>query len=185
MFGKNVKLNNPAFIHGSALVYGNVTIGNGASLWPYTVIRAEKHEVVIGEKTNIQDFVMIHIGLSSGTHIGDYCSVTHHCTIHGCSIGDNCMVGIGSTIMTGCKIGNNCIIAGHSFLKEDNSIVMGCPGKVVKEKNNYIANRVNAFLYYQNALGYGQDKHQQWSREDVMDKIASFQAELEREYKTN
>lgn len=189
MFGKNVNVNSPAFIHPSAQVYGNVTIGDGASLWPYSVIRAETHEVVIGNKTNIQDFVMIHIGVSSGTYIGNYCSITHHCTLHGCTIGDNCIVGINSTIMDGCRIGKNCIIAGHTFLKEgtiipDNSIVMGCPGEVVKQKNNYIANKVNAFLYYENALAHRQGNHQRWSQKDLLDKVALFQEELEREYKT-
>ncbi len=61
-FGPSVSLNNRAFIHPTALIYGNVFIGEGASLWPYAVIRSEMHEVRIGKRTNIQDFVMIHVG---------------------------------------------------------------------------------------------------------------------------
>ena len=78
---------------------------------------------------------MIHVGSSTGTVIGAHCTITHHCTIHGCTIGDNCLIGINATIMDGAVIGENCIVAGGSFIKErtvipDNSIVMGIPGKV-------------------------------------------------------
>jgi carbonic anhydrase/acetyltransferase-like protein (isoleucine patch superfamily) len=122
---------------------------------------------VIGSYTNIQDFVMLHIGAASGTHIGSHCSITHHCTIHGCTIGDNCLIGINSTIMDGCVIGDNCIIAGHSFLKEGsiippNSIVMGAPGKVTRTRNNFVPNRLNAYMYYRNALAYADGRYREW-----------------------
>jgi len=81
-FGPGVVLDNPAFIHDTALVYGHVHIAEGASLWPYVVIRSEMHEVRIGPRTNIQDFVMIHVGNTTPTIIGANCSITHHCTIH-------------------------------------------------------------------------------------------------------
>ncbi|MFX6330628.1 gamma carbonic anhydrase family protein, partial [Acinetobacter baumannii] len=90
----------------------------------------EVHEVVIGPRSNVQDFVMIHVGNSGGTIVGADCSITHHVTLHGCTLGDNVLVGIGATIMDGCVIGENSIIAGGSFLKENtivppNSIVAG------------------------------------------------------------
>jgi len=157
-----------AYIHSTAQVYGKVTLKEGVSLWPNVVIRAEMHEVEIGRKTNIQDFVMIHIGISNGTIIGSHCSITHHCTLHGCIIGDNCLIGINSTVMDGCVIGDNCIVAGHTFLKEgtvipDNSIVMGNPGKAVKERDNSVSNHMMAVAYYENALGYAQGDHRRWS----------------------
>ncbi|WP_169544639.1 gamma carbonic anhydrase family protein [Sneathiella aquimaris] len=172
-FGPEINAEKAAFIHPTALMYGRITLGEGSSLWPYSVIRAESKEVTIGEHTNIQDFVMIHIGDTTGTHIGAHCSITHHCTIHGCTIGDNCLIGINTTIMDGCVIGDNCIIAGHSFLKEgtiipDNSIVMGTPGKVVRTQNNYVKCRANAFMYYRNALAYSKGEHREWSSEDCM-----------------
>ncbi len=172
-FGPDVTIDNAAYVHPSALVYGKVYIAKGASLWPNSVIRAETRDVSIGEFTNIQDFAMIHIGDTTGTHIGSHCSITHHCTIHGCTIGDNCLIGINSTIMDGCVIGDNCIIAGHSFLKEgtiipDNSIVMGTPGKVVREQNNYVKCRMNAFMYYRNALAYSKDSHREWASEECL-----------------
>nr|WP_277346033.1 hypothetical protein [Sneathiella chinensis] len=129
---------------------------------------------------------MIHIGDTTGTYIGNHCSITHHCTIHGCTIGDNCLIGINTTIMDGCVIGDNCIIAGHSFLKEgtvipDNSIVMGTPGKVVRSQNNYVKCRTNAFLYYRNALAYSKGEHREWEsdrcRDAVRDEISKLVSE--------
>ncbi|MCB2100807.1 MAG: gamma carbonic anhydrase family protein [Rhodobacterales bacterium] len=161
-------LNNPAFIHPSALMYGRVTVDEGASLWPNVVVRAEMHEVRIGRFTNIQDFVMIHVGWHTPTLVGDYCSITHHCTLHGCTIGDNCLIGIGATVMDGCVIGDNCIVAGHAFLKEGtvippNSIVMGAPAKVVRARDSFVANRINALMYHHNALAYARGDHRAWT----------------------
>ena len=133
-FGPLVTLNDPAFIHPSVQIYGRVAVDAGASLWPNTVVRAENYEVRIGASTNIQDFTMIHVGSSTGTFIGAHCSITHHCTIHGCTIGDNSLIGINATIMDGAIIGDNCIVAGGAFVKggtvvPDNSIVMASPAK--------------------------------------------------------
>ena len=83
-----ITYNNPAFIHSSALLYGKIIINEGASIWPHVVIRSEAYEVEIGEKSNIQDFVMIHVGYHCGTIIGRFSTIAHHCTLHGCTIGD-------------------------------------------------------------------------------------------------
>lgn len=176
MSNKQDIFEDAAFVHDTARVYGNVKIGHGSSLWPYAVVRAEIYEVVIGTKSNIQDFVMIHVGNGTGTIVGDYCSITHHCTLHGCTIGDNCLIGINSTIMDGCVIGDNCIIAGHTILKEgtvipDNSIVAGSPGKVIKTRNSYEPNRFNAMAYYENALGYAEGDHRRLSDPAVMERL--------------
>ena len=159
LIGPDVTLNNPAFVHESALLYGKVTVGPESTIWPHVVMRAETHEIVIGRRTNIQDFAMIHIGSNSPTIIGNNCSITHHCTIHGAEIGDNCLIGINATIMDGVKIGRNCIIGGHTIVTEntvipDNSIVVGSPGKVVKSLDNREANQGNADFYYRNGLNY-------------------------------
>jgi carbonic anhydrase/acetyltransferase-like protein (isoleucine patch superfamily) len=171
-YGDRVRLNGTAFIHPTVELYGDISIGEGSSLWPHVVARCEDFEVKVGERTNIQDFVMIHVGNDTGTQIGDYCSITHRCTIHGCRIEDNCLIGINTTIMDGCVIGRNSIVAGHSFLKENtiippNSIVMGTPGKVVREQNNYVGNRINALLYYRNALAYNRGEHREWEKQEL------------------
>jgi carbonic anhydrase/acetyltransferase-like protein (isoleucine patch superfamily) len=175
-------LRNPAYIHESAYLYGKVIVEEGASIWVNAVARAEHKEIVIGAYTNIQDFAMLHIDDATPTIIGSHCSITHHCTIHGCTIGDNCLIGINATIMDGCVIGENSIIGGHTFLKEGtvvppNSIVMGVPGKVVRTQNNFVRNRVNAFMYYRNALAYSAGEHREWARAEIP---AEVQAEIQR-----
>ena len=107
-------LRNPAYIHESAWLYGKVTVEEGASIWINAAARAEHKEIVIGAYTNIQDFVMLHIGDATPTLIGSHCSITHHCTIHGCTIGDNCLIGINSTIMDGCVIGETSMLYSSS-----------------------------------------------------------------------
>ena len=140
-------------------MYGKVEIGEGASLWPYSVIRAEGFHVRLGRYTNLQDHVMVHVGYGKPTIVGDYCSITHRVVLHGCTIGDNCLIGIGATVMEGAVIGENSIVAGHSFVADNtiippNSIVMGTPAKVVRTVNSFVANKLNAMLYYRNALCY-------------------------------
>ncbi|MEO8839913.1 MAG: gamma carbonic anhydrase family protein [Herbaspirillum sp.] len=186
--GPEVDLQQAAYVHDSAILYGKVSVGENASIWMNVVARAEQTEITIGRYSNVQDFVMLHIGDHTGTHIGDHVSITHHCTIHGATIGDNCLIGINSTIMDGCVIGANSIVAGHSFLKEGtiippNSIVMGAPGKVTRTQNNYVRNRLNAYFYYRNALAYASGNYRAWSDAnfpaDVAAEIARLTAELE------
>ena len=157
--GAGVTLDDPAFIHPTALSHGKVRIGRGASVWPYAVFRAEMFEIVVGERTNIQDFVMVHVGNRTPTIVGRDCSITHHVTLHGCEIGDACLVGIGATVMDGARIGANSIVAGHSIVTEgsefpENSIIGGAPAKLIKTRDNGAANRRNALFYHLNALNY-------------------------------
>ncbi len=157
--GPDVTLNNPAFIHDTALLHGKVTLGQGTSVWPYVVTRAEMHEITIGARTNIQDHVMIHVGYDTPTLVGEDCSITHRVVLHGCTLGDRVLIGIGATIMDGAKIGSNSIVAGHSIVTEgsvfpENSIIAGSPAKLIKTRDNSTANLMNARFYYQNALNY-------------------------------
>lgn len=167
-FGPDVTVDPAAYVHPSAQVYGKVSIAPDASIWPNVVVRAESQEVVIGARSNIQDFVMIHVGAGTGTIIGEDCSITHHVTLHGCRIGDRVLVGIGATIMDGSVIGENSIIAGQAFLKEGtvippNSIVMGAPAKVARARNSGAANAFNAWMYRENAAAYVRGEHRLWS----------------------
>ena len=157
--GPDVTLDDLAFIHDSALLHGKVTIGKGSSVWPHVVMRAEMFEIKIGENTNLQDFVMVHVGAATPTIVGDNCSITHHCTIHGCTIGDNCLIGINATLMDGVKIGNNCIVAGHCIINEgkefpDNSVIAGVPGKLIATRDNSERTRFNAAFYNRIARNY-------------------------------
>ena len=176
-----------AYIDPSVRVYGSVEIGDGASLWPYTVIRAEGFSVRIGACSNLQDHVMVHVGYARPTIVGDYCSITHRVTLHGCTIGDNCLIGIGATIMEGAVIGENSIVGGHTFVADDtiippNSIVMGTPGKVVRTRNNFVANRLNALMYRRNARCYANGDHRAWDGPEFEREMRTWRSEIEREF---
>ena len=182
-YGPDVTLIEPAFIDSSVRMFGKVTVRAGASIWPNAVIRAEDHEVEIGLHSNVQDFCMIHVGLRSGTHIGTHCSITHHCTIHGARIGDNCLVGINATLMEGVVVGDNCTIAGGTFIPDgtvipDNAIVMGVPGKVIRTENRWVTNRINAWFYWRNAQAYARGEHREWAREDFKRALAEEHTRL-------
>ena len=155
----SVNHEHAGFIHPSAHIYGNVSIGSGSSVWINAAIRAELHEVRIGARTNVQDFVMIHMGFKHPTIIGDDCSITHHATLHGCEIADRCLIGINATVMDGAKIGANSIVAGHAIVMEnaifpENSIIAGVPARLIKERDNSEDNLMNAKFYCQNARNY-------------------------------
>lgn len=176
-----------AYIDPSARVHGEVEVGADASLWPYTVIRAESRHVRIGRCTNLQDHVMVHVGYHAPTIVGDFCSITHRVVLHGCTIGDNCLIGIGATVMEGVVIGENSIVAGHSFVADNtvippNSIVMGTPAKVVRTTNNFVANKLNAMLYLRNARAYAQGNHRAWDGPEHEREMSAHKAEIEREF---
>ena len=185
-FGPLVEMDNPAFIHDTVEIFGKAYIGEGVSIWPRVVIRAETSENIIGPYSNLQDFVLVHIGSSKGTTIGAYCSITHKATVHGCTIGDNCLIGINATVMDNVVIGDNCIVAGHSIVPEEaqipaNSIVAGVPGVVVKSRNNFVANRLNAFVYNYNGEAYTRGDYRAWDTEVFREAYAAEQASLEEE----
>ncbi len=151
-------------------------------------MRAEMNHISIGSYTNVQDFAMIHVS-SVPTIIGEYCSITHHSTVHAATIGNNCLIGINATIMDRAIIGANSIVAGHTIVTEDtvipeNSIVAGIPGKVVASKNCYVANRVNAMAYHENAVAYSMGNHRRWSESEYQQKIESWQELFESELKS-
>ena len=176
-----------AYLDPTARVYGKVAIGENASLWPYSVIRAEGFHVGIGAFTNLQDHVMVHVGYHKPTIVGDYCSITHRVTLHGCTIGDHCLVGIGATVMEGALIGENSIIAGNSFVVDGtivppNSVVMGTPAKVVRSQNNFVANKLNALMYWRNALCYARGVLRGWDGPQFEAQMAAWRKEIELEF---
>ncbi len=156
------------FVAPGVQLYGRIQIGEGSSVWPNAVIRCEVNEVVVGRYTNLQDFVMVHIGYDHPTRIGDFCSITHHATVHGCTIGDACLVGINATIMDGAVIGNGSIVAGGAFVTEGSefpagSIIAGVPAKRIRERDMSRPNRLNAWQYHRNAQAYARGDHRTWT----------------------
>lgn len=182
------RFRSAAYIDPTARIYGEVEFGEGASTWPYTVIRAESRFVRVGRCSNLQDHVMVHVGYHAPTIVGDYCSITHRVVLHGCTIGDHCLIGIGATVMEGAVIGENSIVAGHSFVADNtvvppNSIVMGTPAKVVRTLNNFVSNRINALLYHRNALAYARGDHRAWDGPEYEAEQERWKAEVEQAFR--
>jgi carbonic anhydrase/acetyltransferase-like protein (isoleucine patch superfamily) len=148
-------------------LYGRVEIGEDSSVWPNAVIRCEANRVRIGRMTNIQDFVMIHVGDDHATEIGDFCSITHHATVHGATIGDHCLIGIHATLMDGAVIGAGSIVGGGALVPEGaefpaHSIIVGTPARRVTERDCARSNRLNAWNYHRNAEHYRRGEHRAW-----------------------
>ena len=180
---KGDNMSQPIFQAPGVQIYGDVRFnGEGISLWPNCVLRAEVQHIEIGAYTNVQDMCMLHIA-DTPTVIGEYCSLTHHCTIHGATIGNHCLIGINATIMDGAVIGDNCIVAGHSIVREGtvippNSIVAGVPGKVVASRDNRAANHMNAVAYYENGVAFARGYHRRWSDEDYLQQMGELAQSL-------
>lgn len=116
-----------------ACVVGDVTLGKGVSVWYNAVIRGDKGPIVIGENTNVQDGVVMH----NVTRVGAGCTLGHNAIVHGCTIGDNVLIGMGAVVLDGAKIGDNCLVGAGSLVtgKMDapaGSMILGSPAKVVR-----------------------------------------------------
>lgn len=182
-----VDLSRAAYVHPSAAVYGKVVAHDGASIWCNAVIRSEAAHVEIGHNTNIQDFVMIHTDPGRPVVIGEHCSITHHATIHGATIGNNVLVGINATIYGGAVIGDNSIVGQHAYVKDGtivppNSVVVGSPAKVIRTHNSWVANRLNALFYRRNAEAYARGEHRAWEGPDFEAWLQSEMARLTAEF---
>lgn len=121
----------------NAVVVGRVELKEDASVWFGATLRGDNEPIIIGGRTNIQDGSVLHTDPGAPLTIGADVTVGHMVMLHGCEIGDNSLIGIGSTILNRVRIGKNCIIGAHALITEgkeipDNSVVMGAPGKVVK-----------------------------------------------------
>lgn len=130
-------IDSSVYVASGVLVIGDVKIDQGASIWFNSVLRGDIDRIHIGKYTNIQDNSTVHVMGDHPTIIGDYVTVGHNAVVHGCTIGNNCLIGMGSILLGYCKIGDNCIVAAGTLITEGkiipaNSMVMGVPGKVVR-----------------------------------------------------
>ncbi|MBC8015906.1 MAG: gamma carbonic anhydrase family protein [Sporomusaceae bacterium] len=159
--GMTPKVDDDVFLAKGAYVIGDVTIASHANIWFNTVIRGDVHPIKIGQYTNIQDNCTIHVMHNHPTVIGDYVTVGHGVIIHACHIANNCLIGMGSIILSYAEIGENCIIGAGSLITENkkippNSLVMGSPGKVVRTvtAEEIEAIRTSAINYYEESQKY-------------------------------
>lgn len=126
------------FVAKGAVVLGDITIAKDCSIWYNATIRSTESYISIGEGSNVQDNAVIHVDYDHPTIIGSRVTIGHGAIIHGCSIDDNSLIGMGAIILNGAKIGKNCIIAAGTLVPQnkeipDNSLVMGSPGKIVRQ----------------------------------------------------
>lgn len=125
------------FVAENATVIGKVRIENNVSIWFNAVVRGDCDWIIIGENSNVQDGAVLHTDPGIQLTIGKNVTVGHKVMLHGCSIGDNSLIGINSVILNGACIGKNCLIGANSLVTEnkeipDGSLVMGSPAKVIK-----------------------------------------------------
>jgi carbonic anhydrase/acetyltransferase-like protein (isoleucine patch superfamily) len=138
----------------SADVMGKVRLLSDASVWFGAVLRGDNEWITLGEGSNVQDGCVLHTDMGAPLTIGRNCTVGHSAILHGCTIGDNSLVGMGATILNHAVIGKNCLVGANSLIPEgkiipDNSLVVGVPGKVIRQLDAEAVQKLTA-----SALGY-------------------------------
>jgi carbonic anhydrase/acetyltransferase-like protein (isoleucine patch superfamily) len=154
-------IHDSVFIAPDAQVLGDVTIKEDVGIWFHTTIRGDRASIHIGKGSNVQDNCVIHVGKNQPVDIGEYVTIGHSAVIHGCTIGDNTLIGMGAIVMNGARIGANCIIGAAALVTQDmvvpdGSLILGCPGKIVRkitEEENR-SSRENAQMYVEEAKEY-------------------------------
>lgn len=142
---KSVKISENARIAKQSVITGDVMIGRDSCVLYFAVIRGDEAPVVIGEESNIQENCTVHVSHNKPVHIGNNVTVGHNAVIHGCTIGDRSLIGMGAVVLDGAKIGNDCIIGAGSLVTKntvipDGSLVMGSPpgsNEILPGKKNW------------------------------------------------
>jgi carbonic anhydrase/acetyltransferase-like protein (isoleucine patch superfamily) len=156
----NVTLHETAFVAPNATVVGNVTIAAHASVWFNAVVRAELDHVTIGERANVQDGAVIHVDEGFPVTLGKNVTVGHRAVVHGATVDENCIVGIGAILLNGCHIGANSIVGAGALVPEGkrfppNSLLIGVPARVAREITPEQAARITEGADHYVAFGAG------------------------------
>jgi carbonic anhydrase/acetyltransferase-like protein (isoleucine patch superfamily) len=127
-----------AMLASTAVVYGDVTLGDEVSIWYGAVVRGDCAPISIGDRTNVQDLVMVHADTGIPLDIGCEVTIGHSAVVHGRRVGDRCLIGIGAKLLGRCEIGEGSVIAAGALVKEGamippRSLVVGVPGKIVRQ----------------------------------------------------
>ncbi|MBV9974305.1 MAG: gamma carbonic anhydrase family protein [Hyphomicrobiales bacterium] len=122
----------------SASVVGKVTLHDEVSVWFGAVLRGDNDAIDVGARSNIQDHVMVHVDPGFPVTIGKGCTIGHHAIVHGCSIGDNSLVGMGATVLNGARIGADCLVGANALVTEgkifeDGSLIVGAPARAIRK----------------------------------------------------
>jgi carbonic anhydrase/acetyltransferase-like protein (isoleucine patch superfamily) len=152
--GKKPKVDPKAYVSPRASLIGDVEIGADSSVWEFAVIRADMNYIHIGRGSSIQDNATVHCEFVNPTEIGDYVTCGHNSVIHGARLGHRVVVGIGAIVLSGAMVGEGSVIGSGAVVTENSeipphSLVLGIPGKVVKEVSPGLREtfKVNADLY--------------------------------------
>jgi len=126
------------FIADNATVVGSVELGQNASIWFNVVVRGDNDRITIGENSNVQDSAVLHTDPGFHLLLGRDVSIGHLAMVHGCTVGDNTLIGINAVVLNGAKIGKNCLIGSNALIPEgkeipDGSLVVGSPGRVIRQ----------------------------------------------------
>lgn len=136
--GKTPRLGSRVFVADGAVLVGDVEVGDDSSVFYNAVLRGDLAPIRIGNRTNIQDNVTVHVSTGMGVVVGDEVTVGHNAVLHACTIDDNVMVGMGAIVMDGAHIKKNCIVGAGAVVTQgrefpENSLVLGAPAHVVRE----------------------------------------------------
>jgi carbonic anhydrase/acetyltransferase-like protein (isoleucine patch superfamily) len=150
-----------AWVAPDANVIGKIVMAGKSSVWFGATLRGDNETITVGAGTNLQENVVCHTDMGFPLTIGTNCTIGHKAMLHGCTIGDNSLVGMGATILNGAKIGKNCLIGAGALVPEgkeipDGSLVMGMPGKVVRELDAAAIQKLeaSALNYQRNAARF-------------------------------
>ncbi|MEV8364573.1 gamma carbonic anhydrase family protein [Streptomyces niveus] len=160
--GNEPVIDPTAFVAPTAVVLGEVTMAAGSSVWYHTVLRADGGPIVIGADTNIQDNCTVHVDLGSPVTIGARVSVGHNAVLHGCTVEDDVLVGMGAAVLNGAHIGTGSLVAAQALVPQGmrvppGSLVAGVPAKVKREltEEEREGIRLNAAVYLELAKRHG------------------------------
>jgi carbonic anhydrase/acetyltransferase-like protein (isoleucine patch superfamily) len=150
-----LKIHPSSYIAPNATIIGDVTIGKNCGVYPYAVIRGDENAIVIGDGSNIQDCCIIHTDAEHQVTIGKNVTVGHAAVIHGATIADDCLIGIHATVLNGAQVDSGSIIGACALVTEkmvvpQHSLVLGVPGKVIKQNPQFIDVIRNNAEVYQN-----------------------------------
>lgn len=153
----------------NAVVIGDVKMLPGSSVWFNAVIRGDNDMITLGENTNVQEGAVLHTDTGYPLTLGKGVTVGHRAVLHGCEVGDNSLIGINAVVLNGAKIGKNCLIGANALITEgkvipDNSLVMGQPGKVVRELDEagITGIKMSALHYVENWKRFYRDLAEVW-----------------------
>jgi len=160
-----VKIHKSCFIAPSAVIIGDVTIGMNCGVFPHAVIRGDENSIMIDDGSNIQECCVIHTDRDHLVKLGKNVTVGHAAVVHGASISDDCLIGIQATVLNGVTIGSGSIIGACALVTEnmvvpEHSLVLGIPGKIVRQDPHFIEMiRKNAREYQRLTKAHRQGKY--------------------------